>query len=269
MSGGTGAGRHTGNGKDTSSHSARKPRFASIPERVWPRLGSLTKTEQSVLIVIVGFSNDPVTAPQRCSSVSLQQISDILGISRREVRRASKGLAAKGLLRTEQLRTEHGGFDRTRYAFEGGGGCTADRVGGAEPTGVGAELPTRKKEREHLEKNGAGAAPEGSNGNSDEPDPIKAALFDTGRKLLAGHCKDPHQAGALVGRWRKLVGRDGEVALLDLFQQVRRDRISEPIGYIEKALRHHAKRAKRQAELAALEAEFGSGYRPMPSAAGG
>lgn len=66
------------------------------------------------------------------------------------------------------------------------------------------------------------------------------------------------RARSILGRWRKLVGHKNDPVLLGWIRDAQRDSVSDPVAYLEAVIKQHAK-----------QSEFGAGYRPMPSAAGG
>jgi hypothetical protein len=145
---GLGTGPHTGNGLDHNG------RFAIIPEWLWPRLPELTKTEVLVLIIIIGWSKDSWRAAKRRSAPSLRDIADILGIRRQEVRRATHGLQAKGLLEMHNHTTRRGSFNSTIYDLAGGVSAPQRTGCPLHSVQVSAELRTRQRRREDFKERG-------------------------------------------------------------------------------------------------------------------
>jgi hypothetical protein len=253
---GNGAGRHTGNGLD---HDAP---FAIVPRRLIGELKRLrlTKTELLVYLELLTYRN----AQKGSAFPSLNEVARDIGCASRHCARAITRLQKVGLLCKQPRRSQAGGHIRTLYTFPEA--VQSDDKGASPKPGTTpysqprdylvpnqGNQQTDQRTDKKKERADEAARARGS-GDDEEPDPIKAALYDLGLKVLG----DSERARRLLGKWRRIVGLDGEVELLDLFRCVRRNQIAEPIGYIEKALRRRAERA-----------EFGPGYRPMASAAGG
>jgi hypothetical protein len=237
-------------------------RFAMIPE--WAAgVKLLTKTAQRVDIALGSLCNAD-WGEERVVQASLSEIARLTKIDRRHAARAIHDLELAGRLQRRRRLTKFGGYDSTEYLL-------LDRSGGSgktPPLGSGKNTHQVVAERRHqvlpelgapqiIEEERHFRSLKKENGHDAYADPVQKALFEAGRRVLDGH-RSRRQAGALVGKWRKQVGRDGDAQLLALFTQVLRNRISDPVGYIEQAIKRLA-----------MQSEFGPGYRPMASAAGG
>jgi hypothetical protein len=233
-------------------------RFAMIPE--WAAgVKLLTKTAQRVDIALGSLCNAD-WGEERVVQASLSELARLTKIDRRHVARAIRDLERAGRLERRRRQRSRAGYDSTEYVL-------LDRWGGSGknlPLGSGRKLPSGKARElpglgasQNIEKEKYYRSLQRENGHDADADPIQKALFEAGHRVLAGH-RSKRQAGELVGKWRKQVGRNGDTELLDLFAEVLRTRISDPVGYIEHAIKRLV-----------LQSEFGPGYRPMPSPAGG
>jgi hypothetical protein len=250
-------------------------RFAMIPE--WAAgVKLLTKTAQRVDIALGSLCNAR-WGEERVVQASLSELASLTKIDRRHVARAIGELERAGRLQKRLRRlTELGSYDKTEYLLldrpagerEGSGKNLPLGNGKNPPLGSGQNLPLGNGKNKHqvlpelgapqiIEEERYFRSLKKENGHDAYADPVQKALFEAGRRVLDGH-RSSRQAGALVGKWRKQVGRDGDAQLLALFTHVLRNRISDPVGYIEQAIKRLA-----------MQSEFGPGYRPMASAAGG
>ena len=113
--------------------------------------------------------------------------------------------------------------------------------------------------RQDIEEERFLRSPKKVNAHDAFADPIKKVLFEVGLQFLVEHGGlRGDRARSILGRWRKLVGHKNDPVLLRWIRDAQRDSVSDPVAYLEAVIKKHAK-----------QSEFGAGYRPMPSAAGG
>jgi len=252
-------------------------RFAMIPE--WAAgVKLLTKTAQRVDIALGSLCNAR-WGEERVVQASLSELASLTKIDRRHVARAIGELERAGRLQ-KRLRwlTELGSYDKTEYLLldrpagerEGSGKNLPLGNGKNPPLGSGKNLPLGNGKNKHqvLPELGARQNIEEErflrshkkvNAHDAFADPIKKVLFEVGLQLLVEHGGlRGDRARSILGRWRKLVGHKNDHVLLGWIREAQRDSVSDPVAYLEAVIKQHAK-----------QSEFGAGYRPMPSAAGG
>jgi hypothetical protein len=252
-------------------------RFAMIPE--WAAgVKLLTKTAQRVDIALGSLCNAR-WGEERVVQASLSELASLTKIDRRHVARAIGELERAGRLQ-KRLRwlTELGSYDKTEYLLldrpagerEGSGKNLPLGNGKNLPLGSGKNLPLGNGKNKHqvLPELGARQAieeerflrsPKKVNAHDAFADPIKKVLFEAGLQLLVEHGGlRGDRARSILGRWRKLVGHKNDPVLLGWIRDAQRDSVSDPVASLEAVIKQHAK-----------QSEFGAGYRPMPSAAGG
>lgn len=222
----------------------------------------LTKTAQRVDIALGSLCNAR-WGEERVVQASLSELASLTKIDRRHVARAIGELERAGRLQ-KRLRwlTELGSYDKTEYLL-------LDRPAG-EREGSGKNLPLGNGKNKHQVLPELGArqdieeerflrSPKKVNAHDAFADPIKKVLFEVGLQLLVEHGGlRGDRARSILGRWRKLVGHKNDPVLLRWIRDAQRDSVSDPVAYLEAVIKQHAK-----------QSEFGAGYRPMPSAAGG
>jgi len=252
-------------------------RFAMIPE--WAAgVKLLTKTAQRVDIALGSLCNAR-WGEERVVKASLSELANLTKIDRRHVARAIGELERAGRLQ-KRLRwlTELGSYDKTEYLLldrpagerEGSGKNLPLGNGKNPPLGSGKNLPLGNGKNKHQVLPELGArqdieeerflrSPKKVNAHDAFADPIKKVLFEVGLQLLVEHGGlRGDRARSILGRWRKLVGHKNDHVLLGWIREAQRDSVSDPVAYLEAVIKQHAK-----------QSEFGAGYRPMPSAAGG
>lgn len=252
-------------------------RFAMIPE--WAAgVKLLTKTAQRVDIALGSLCNAR-WGEERVVQASLSELASLTKIDRRHVARAIGELERAGRLQKRLRRlTELGSYDKTEYLLldrpagerEGSGKNLPLGNGKNPPLGSGQNLPLGNGKNKHQVLPELGArqdieeerflrSPKKVNAHDAFADPIKKVLFEAGLQLLVEHGGlRGDRARSILGRWRKLVGYKNDPVLLGWIRDAQRDSVSDPVAYLEAVIKQHAK-----------QSEFGAGYRPMPSAAGG
>ena len=252
-------------------------RFAMIPE--WAAgVKLLTKTAQRVDIALGSLCNAR-WGEERVVQASLSELASLTKIDRRHVARAIGELERAGRLQKRLRRlTELGSYDKTEYLLldrpagerEGSGKNLPLGNGKNPPLGSGKNLPLGNGKNKHQVLPELGArqdieeerflrSPKKVNAHDAFADPIKKVLFEAGLQLLVEHGGlRGDRARSILGRWRKLVGHKNDPVLLGWIRDAQRDSVSDPVAYLEAVIKQHAK-----------QSEFGVGYRPMPSAAGG
>ena len=252
-------------------------RFAMIPE--WAAgVKLLTKTAQRVDIALGSLCNAR-WGEERVVKASLSELANLTKIDRRHVARAIGELERAGRLQKRLRRlTELGSYDKTEYLLldrpagerEGSGKNLPLGNGKNPPLGSGKNLPLGNGKNKHQVLPELGArqdieeerflrSPKKVNAHGAFADPIKKVLFEVGLQLLVEHGGlRGDRARSILGRWRKLVGYKNDPVLLGWIRDAQRDSVSDPVAYLEAVIKQHAK-----------QSEFGAGYRPMPSAAGG
>jgi hypothetical protein len=238
----------------------------------------LTKTAQRVDIALGSLCNAR-WGEERVVQASLSELASLTKIDRRHVARAIGELERAGRLQ-KRLRwlTELGSYDKTEYLLldrpagerEGSGKNLPLGNGKNPPLGSGQNLPLGNGKNKHQVLPELGArqdieeerflrSPKKVNAHDAFADPIKKVLFEVGLQLLVEHGGlHGDRARSILGRWRKLVGHKNDPVLLGWIRDAQRDSVSDPVAYLEAVIKQHAK-----------QSEFGAGYRPMPSAAGG
>jgi hypothetical protein len=230
-------------------------RFAMFP--LWAASVPFTSTARRVYDAISGSANGS-WGKERSVRLSLKMIADLTRIPRHKIPRAIKELETAGLLRKQPQKTEHGGRDSTLYVL-------IDKRGGGSPRRGNTQSLCREQVFPHRvvpekgtilreEKNRRFRSPKKENANGALVDPVKKALFEAGLRLL-GHLPEA-RARSIVGKWRQQVHDDHR--LLGWIADAWRNQVSEPVAYIQAVIARNAE-----------QSEFGPGYRPMPSAAGG
>jgi len=252
-------------------------RFAMIPE--WAAgVKLLTKTAQRVDIALGSLCNAR-WGEERVVQASLSELASLTKIDRRHVARAIGELERAGRLQKRLRRlTELGSYDKTEYLLldrpagerEGSGKNLPLGNGKNPPLGSGQNLPLGNGKNKHQVLPELGArqdieeerflrSPKKVNAHDAFADPIKKVLFEVGLQLLVEHGGlHGDRARSILGRWRKLVGHKNDPVLLGWIRDAQRDSVSDPVAYLEAVIKQHAK-----------QSEFGAGYRPMLSAAGG
>ena len=247
---------------DPPSPAAQAPnqagdRFAMFP--LWAASVPLTSTARRVYDAISGSANGS-WGKERSVRLSLKMIAALTRIPRHKIPRAIKELETAGLLRKQPQKAEHGGRGTTLYVLIDKRGGGSPRRGNTQslygeqvfPNQVVPEKGTILREG----KNRRFRSPKKENADGASVDPVKKALFEAGLRLLS-HLPEA-RARSIVGRWRKLAGHQNDLLLLGWIRDALRDSIADPVPYIVAVIKSHAERS-----------EFGAGYRPMPSAAGG
>lgn len=244
-------------------------RFAMIPE--WAAgVKLLTKTAQRVDIALGSLCNAR-WGEERVVQASLSELASLTKIDRRHVARAIGELERAGRLQ-KRLRwlTELGSYDKTEYLLLDRPAGEREGSGKNLPLGSGKNLPLGNGKNKHQVLPELGArqdieeerflrSPKKVNAHDAFADPIKKVLFEVGLQLLVEHGGlHGDRARSILGRWRKLVGHKNDPVLLGWIRDAQRDSVSDPVAYLEAVIKQHAK-----------QSEFGAGYRPMPSAAGG
>jgi len=244
-------------------------RFAMIPE--WAAgVKLLTKTAQRVDIALGSLCNAR-WGEERVVQASLSELASLTKIDRRHVARAIGELERAGRLQ-KRLRwlTELGSYDKTEYLLLDRPAGEREGSGKNLPLGNGKNLPLGNGKNKHQVLPELGArqdieeerflrSPKKVNAHDAFADPIKKVLFEVGLQLLVEHGGlHGDRARSILGRWRKLVGHKNDPVLLGWIRDAQRDSVSDPVAYLEAVIKQHAK-----------QSEFGAGYRPMPSAAGG
>ena len=244
-------------------------RFAMIPE--WAAgVKLLTKTAQRVDIALGSLCNAR-WGEERVVQASLSELASLTKIDRRHVARAIGELERAGRLQ-KRLRwlTELGSYDKTEYLLLDRPAGEREGSGKNLPLGNGKNLPLGNGKNKHQVLPELGArqdieeerflrSPKKVNAHDAFADPIKKVLFEVGLQLLVEHGGlRGDRARSILGRWRKLVGHKNDPVLLGWIRDAQRDSVSDPVAYLEAVIKQHAK-----------QSEFGAGYRPMPSAAGG
>lgn len=244
-------------------------RFAMIPE--WAAgVKLLTKTAQRVDIALGSLCNAR-WGEERVVQASLSELASLTKIDRRHVARAIGELERAGRLQ-KRLRwlTELGSYDKTEYLLLDRPAGEREGSGKNLPLGSGKNLPLGNGKNKHQVLPELGArqdieeerflrSPKKVNAHDAFADPIKKVLFEVGLQLLVEHGGlRGDRARSILGRWRKLVGHKNDPVLLGWIRDAQRDSVSDPVAYLEAVIKQHAK-----------QSEFGAGYRPMPSAAGG
>jgi hypothetical protein len=244
-------------------------RFAMIPE--WAAgVKLLTKTAQRVDIALGSLCNAR-WGEERVVQASLSELASLTKIDRRHVARAIGELERAGRLQ-KRLRwlTELGSYDKTEYLLLDRPAGEREGSGKNLPLGNGKNLPLGSGKNKHQVLPELGArqdieeerflrSPKKVNAHDAFADPIKKVLFEVGLQLLVEHGGlRGDRARSILGRWRKLVGHKNDPVLLGWIRDAQRDSVSDPVAYLEAVIKQHAK-----------QSEFGAGYRPMPSAAGG
>jgi hypothetical protein len=231
-------------------------RFAMFP--LWAANARLTKTARRVYDAISGSASGS-WGKERHVRLSLKRIADLTGIPRHKIPPAIAELEKIGLLRKQRQRTEHGGFDTTIYILinqKGGVPSTGNRCSLAGEQVFPAQVVPEKGTIHREEETRRFRSPKRENGGGAFADPVKKALFEAGLLLLGKLQLPEDRARRLIGRWCKQVHDDHR--LLGLILDARRADPVEPIAYMASLIARDAK-----------QSEFGDGYRPMPSAAGG
>ena len=244
-------------------------RFAMIPE--WAAgVKLLTKTAQRVDIALGSLCNAR-WGEERVVQASLSELANLTKIDRRHVARAIGELERAGRLQKRLRRlTELGSYDKTEYLLLDRPAGKREGSGKNLPLGSGKNLPLGNGKNKHQVLPELGArqdieeerflrSPKKVNAHDAFADPIKKVLFEVGLQLLVEHGGlRGDRARSILGRWRKLVGHKNDPVLLGWIRDAQRDSVSDPVAYLEAVIKQHAK-----------QSEFGAGYRPMPSAAGG
>ena len=244
-------------------------RFAMIPE--WAAgVKLLTKTAQRVDIALGSLCNAR-WGEERVVKASLSELANLTKIDRRHVARAIGELERAGRLQKRLRRlTELGSYDKTEYLLLDRPAGEREGSGKNLPLGNGKNLPLGNGKNKHQVLPELGArqdieeerflrSPKKVNAHGAFADPIKKVLFEVGLQLLVEHGGlRGDRARSILGRWRKLVGHKNDPVLLGWIRDAQRDSVSDPVAYLEAVIKQHAK-----------QSEFGAGYRPMPSAAGG
>jgi hypothetical protein len=244
-------------------------RFAMIPE--WAAgVKLLTKTAQRVDIALGSLCNAR-WGEERVVQASLSELASLTKIDRRHVARAIGELERGGRLQKRLRRlTELGSYDKTEYLLLDRPAGEREGSGKNPPLGSGKNLPLGNGKNKHQVLPELGArqdieeerflrSPKKVNAHDAFADPIKKVLFEAGLQLLVEHGGlGGDRARSILGRWRKLVGHKNDPVLLGWIRDAQRDSVSDPVAYLEAVIKQHAK-----------QSEFGAGYRPMPSAAGG
>ena len=244
-------------------------RFAMIPE--WAAgVKLLTKTAQRVDIALGSLCNAR-WGEERVVQASLSELASLTKIDRRHVARAIGELERAGRLQKRLRRlTELGSYDKTEYLLLDRPAGEREGSGKNLPLGNGKNLPLGNGKNKHQVLPELGArqdieeerflrSPKKVNAHDAFADPIKKVLFEAGLQLLVEHGGlRGDRARSILGRWRKLVGHKNDPVLLGWIRDAQRDSVSDPVAYLEAVIKQHAK-----------QSEFGAGYRPMPSAAGG
>ena len=244
-------------------------RFAMIPE--WAAgVKLLTKTAQRVDIALGSLCNAR-WGEERVVQASLSELASLTKIDRRHVARAIGELERAGRLQKRLRRlTELGSYDKTEYLLLDRPAGEREGSGKNLPLGSGKNLPLGNGKNKHQVLPELGArqdieeerflrSPKKVNAHDAFADPIKKVLFEVGLQLLVEHGGlRGDRARSILGRWRKLVGHKNDPVLLGWIRDAQRDSVSDPVAYLEAVIKQHAK-----------QSEFGAGYRPMPSAAGG
>jgi hypothetical protein len=244
-------------------------RFAMIPE--WAAgVKLLTKTAQRVDIALGSLCNAR-WGEERVVQASLSELASLTKIDRRHVARAIGELERAGRLQKRLRRlTELGSYDKTEYLLLDRPAGEREGSGKNPPLGSGKNLPLGNGKNKHQVLPELGArqdieeerflrSPKKVNAHDAFADPIKKVLFEAGLQLLVEHGGlRGDRARSILGRWRKLVGHKNDPVLLGWIRDAQRDSVSDPVAYLEAVIKQHAK-----------QSEFGAGYRPMPSAAGG
>ena len=244
-------------------------RFAMIPE--WAAgVKLLTKTAQRVDIALGSLCNAR-WGEERVVQASLSELASLTKIDRRHVARAIGELERAGRLQKRLRRlTELGSYDKTEYLLLDRPAGEREGSGKNLPLGSGKNLPLGNGKNKHQVLPELGArqdieeerflrSPKKVNAHDAFADPIKKVLFEVGLQLLVEHGGlHGDRARSILGRWRKLVGHKNDPVLLRWIRDAQRDSVSDPVAYLEAVIKQHAK-----------QSEFGAGYRPMPSAAGG
>ena len=230
----------------------------------------LTKTAQRVDIALGSLCNAR-WGEERVVQASLSELASLTKIDRRHVARAIGELERAGRLQ-KRLRwlTELGSYDKTEYLLLDRPAGEREGSGKNLPLGNGKNLPLGNGKNKHQVLPELGArqdieeerflrSPKKVNAHDAFADPIKKVLFEVGLQLLVEHGGlHGDRARSILGRWRKLVGHKNDPVLLRWIRDAQRDSVSDPVAYLEAVIKQHAK-----------QSEFGAGYRPMPSAAGG
>jgi hypothetical protein len=244
-------------------------RFAMIPE--WAAgVKLLTKTAQRVDIALGSLCNAR-WGEERVVQASLSELANLTKIDRRHVARAIGELEQAGRLQKRLRRlTELGSYNKTEYLLLDRPAGEREDSGKNLPLGSGKNLPLGNGKNKHQVLPELGArqdieeerflrSPKKVNAHDAFADPIKKVLFEVGLQLLVEHGGlRGDRARSILGRWRKLVGDKNDPVLLRWIRDAQRDSVSDPVAYLEAVIKQHAK-----------QSEFGAGYRPMPSAAGG
>jgi hypothetical protein len=244
-------------------------RFAMIPE--WAAgVKLLTKTAQRVDIALGSLCNAR-WGEERVVQASLSELASLTKIDRRHVARAIGELERAGRLQKRLRRlTELGSYDKTEYLLLDRPAGEREGSGKNLPLGNGKNPPLGSGKNKHQVLPELGArqdieeerflrSPKKVNAHDAFADPIKKVLFEVGLQLLVEHGGlRGDRARSILGRWRKLVGHKNDPVLLGWIRDAQRDSVSDPVAYLEAVIKQHAK-----------QSEFGAGYRPMPSAAGG
>jgi hypothetical protein len=244
-------------------------RFAMIPE--WAAgVKLLTKTAQRVDIALGSLCNAR-WGEERVVQASLSELASLTKIDRRHVARAIGELERAGRLQKRLRRlTELGSYDKTEYLLLDRPAGEREGSGKNLPLGSGKNLPLGNGKNKHQVLPELGArqdieeerflrSPKKVNAHDAFADPIKKVLFEVGLQLLVEHGGlRGDRARSILGRWRKLVGHKNDPVLLGWIRDAQRDSVSDPVAYLEAVIKDQAKRS-----------QFGAGYRPMPSAAGG
>ena len=239
----------------------------------------LTKTAQRVDIALGSLCNAR-WGEERVVQASLSELASLTKIDRRHVARAIGELERAGRLQ-KRLRwlTELGSYDKTEYLLLDRPAGEREGSGKNLPLGNGKNLPLGSSgknlplgngknkhqvlpelgARQDIEEERFLRSPKKVNAHDAFADPIKKVLFEVGLQLLVEHGGlHGDRARSILGRWRKLVGHKNDPVLLGWIRDAQRDSVSDPVAYLEAVIKQHAK-----------QSEFGVGYRPMPSAAGG
>ena len=240
-----------------------------IPERA-AGVKLLTKTAQRVDIALGSLCNAR-WGEERVVQASLSELANLTKIDRRHVARAIGELERAGRLQKRLRRlTELGSYDKTEYLLLDRPAGEREGSGKNLPLGSGKNLPLGNGKNKHQVLPELGArqdieeerflrSPKKVNAHDAFADPIKKVLFEVGLQLLVEHGGlRGDRARSILGRWRKLVGHKNDPVLLRWIRDAQRDSVSDPVAYLEAVIKKHAK-----------QSEFGAGYRPMPSLAGG
>jgi DNA-binding MarR family transcriptional regulator len=215
-----------------------------------------------VLIYLANQSKDPWGVERRVRA-SLNEIAEGTHSARHNVSRAIKKLESEGRLRKLPRQDEQHGHDKTEYVLV----AVRARARGASlksetrETSLDSEtnLASKLRARQNTEEERLFCFPKKENSGVASMDPVKKALFDAGLALLVGHGGLPaDRARNILGRWRKLVGHKDDLLLLSWIRDALHNAVPDPVAYLEAVIKDQAKRS-----------QFGAGYRPMPSAAGG